>query len=469
VQDTTLRCRDLRFAKTSGLRNTPTLRWRELSLAVAFVPLGRLVQQGASLKPAMHNSAGSKLGHKPRDLGRARLSLRCSMHGSRRRLTCGSGDDRSLAIQACRSRDMTLIACFHPSQCRTLLADILISSNAPETPDLVLPTRAYLSPEQRRGMEFKPAAFRRKIVEITPKLVLLWAGDYNYAKKSAIRMTEKFNVIEANEETIARFVKEYLPSPVGNFGALIVPSGTDWFYALGDVTQSSSSFAGEYAAAGEGTKLFQRVVTLLSPRDNNTIAPHVDGLRLANDLLAYEINTAETIRSRFGGGYEVFFEGRQGFEKVNDVIHFFTSAGRTGPTELTLSHYTHATRQWYEGNRLCIASLASPVGAEQELGFEGFVVPSLLDDEDLEPVYVRAEFFGQRPSHMCVHHISEYEGRTRSFTLTLSGDQIGQYYRIETDGLQVHFHPTSSYVESVHKQWSAMMAQIRNGGSEDQI
>ena len=125
-------------------------------------------------------------------------------------------------------------------------------------------------------------------------------------------------------------------------------------------------------------------------------------------------------------------------------------------------------RQWYEGDRLCIGSLATPVGVDQGLEFESFVIPNLLDDEDVQPVRVRAEFFGQRPSHICVHHISEYEGKTISFTLTLSGDQIEQYYTIERDGSQVHFHPTPSYVEIVHKQWYAMMAQIRNGEPEDQ-
>jgi hypothetical protein len=357
---------------------------------------------------------------------------------------------------------MTLIACFHPRQCRTLLADILVSSTALETPEIILPTRAYLPPDQLRGMEFKPTALRRKIVEITPKLVLLWAGDYNYAKKYAIRMKHWFSQIDPNEDTISSFHRGNFDPSVDNFWALIVPSGTDWFYAVGSVTRSLSNFAGEYAVAGTGSKLFEQVVTNMSPRDDNILAPYVDGLRVANDLIAYEINTAETIRSQFGGGYEVFYQGLQSFERVDDVMHFFTLARRTTPRELTLSHYSHAMRQWYDEDRLCIASMATPVGLNQGLNYHGFVVPSLLDDEQLQPSYVRAEYFARRPNHLCVHHVLEYNSKILSFTLTLSGDQIEQYYTMEIDGSQMHFHPTSSYVEIVHKQWDAMVAQAQN-------
>jgi len=212
-----------------------------------------------------------------------------------------------------RIHRMTLIACFHPNQCRTLLADILISSSAPETPEIVFPTRVYLPSDELRRMELKPTDFRRKIIEITPQLVLLWAGDYNYAKRFALLTKSCFSRTAFDQASIFDFVKHTHDPSVSNFCALIVPYGTDWFYALGNVKRSRSDFAGEYTVAGTGAELFQRVVTMMPPRADSTIARHVDGLRLVNELLAYEINTAETIRSLFGCGYEVMYQAAYPF------------------------------------------------------------------------------------------------------------------------------------------------------------
>jgi hypothetical protein len=67
---------------------------------------------------------------------------------------------------------------------------------------------------------------------------------------------------------------------------------------------------------------------------------------------------------------------------------------------------------------------------------------------------------------MCIHHIFEYEDKRIPSTLTLSGETIDEYYTIERAGSLVHFHPTSSYVEILHRKWNTMLAQIRNAEGE---
>ena len=84
---------------------------------------------------------------------------------------------------------MTLIACLHPNQSRTLFADILISTTA-NGGDLVLPSRAYVSLD--RTISMRPDALRRKVIEIAPELVILWAGEYCEAHQLAVRATEWF-------------------------------------------------------------------------------------------------------------------------------------------------------------------------------------------------------------------------------------------------------------------------------------
>ena len=63
---------------------------------------------------------------------------------------------------------MTLIACFHPRQCRTLLSDILISTTETNH-EVVLPTRAYIAPQRLQSISLKPHTFRRNDAGINGK------------------------------------------------------------------------------------------------------------------------------------------------------------------------------------------------------------------------------------------------------------------------------------------------------------
>ena len=64
---------------------------------------------------------------------------------------------------------------------------------------------------------------------------------------------------------------------------------------------------------------------------------------------------------------------------VNRLQPFYPKGERgRPPVGLERMLRIYFLQQWYEGDRLCIGSLASPVGVDQGLGFEGFVAPSLL-------------------------------------------------------------------------------------------
>src|ERR1700731_3916706 len=83
---------------------------------------------------------------------------------------------------------MTLIACLHPRQCRTLIADtLMISPNAP-VDEIALPMRTYIPPDQVGDMRLC-----RKVIQINSNLVALWAGDYNQAYLFAERAMKWFS------------------------------------------------------------------------------------------------------------------------------------------------------------------------------------------------------------------------------------------------------------------------------------
>ena len=125
--------------------------------------------------------------------------------------------------------DMTLIACLHPRQSRTLLADILISSRIDDVEDTILPTRAYIPPERLHGMPLKPGAFRRKVIEVTPELMILWAGEYGEACQLARRAIEWFRAETPTHENVQQFLDAHYREVIPNFHAIVAPAGENWF------------------------------------------------------------------------------------------------------------------------------------------------------------------------------------------------------------------------------------------------
>jgi hypothetical protein len=247
---------------------------------------------------------------------------------------------------------MTLIACLHPRQSRTLFADILVSSRAEGAEANSFPTRAYIPPERLHAMPLKPSAFRRKVIEVTPELVIMWAGDYGQACQLGRRATEWFRAETPTQDAVGQFLDAHYREVIPDFCAIVAPAGENWLYVLGNVQRGESPSCGTYAVAGTGAKVFQELAGEARYHEGDE-SPDLTALRLTNDLLTKEISTGETINSNFGAGYEILYRGVRGFERVEDVMHFFSRITVDNKGDFQVSHYPHATRHWYEDDRLC--------------------------------------------------------------------------------------------------------------------
>jgi hypothetical protein len=336
---------------------------------------------------------------------------------------------------------MTLIACLHPHQCRTLIADSLITSpNAPDD-DMALPMRTYIPPDQIRQMAAKPVGLCRKVIEINSNLVALWAGNYHEACLFARRaMTWFRGEINSNDDLLA-FLDAHYRQRVPNFYAIVATANQD-FYKIGDMYQSTSSFAGVYAVAGSGNQLFRKMMEEMIPREDDTVAPDIDGLQIANDFMAREVVTGEPIHAKFGGAYEVLYRGLKWFERVDDVVHIFALA-KVLPTSIEISHYSHATRQWYEGEQLCVASFSTPQAYQQGMEFKVFEIPSVLGQET--PSTRTLASLALRPNYMCIHHIFEIEDKSFPSGMILRGEAIDLMFKLSHVGDKLVFEATDAY------------------------
>jgi hypothetical protein len=351
---------------------------------------------------------------------------------------------------------VTLIACLHPSQCRTLIADTLITSPKPPNDDFVFPTRIYIP--QIREMQSKPVALRRKIVEINSNLVALWAGDYNEACCFAERAAEWFDGRVAEKDDLEEFLSAHYRLHAPNFHAIVAPADQGWLYMLGDVDRSFSRFAGDYAVAGSGKQLFRDMVDRAAPRSDSHPTADMDGLRIANDFMMREVETGEPIRAAFGAAYEVLYRGPTGFERVDDVLHCFVAA-RVYSDRIEITHHPHVTRQWYESDQLCIASLSTPEVHQQGMEFMAFAIPSITKPETGKSVRT-LEGLAERPNYMCINHIFEIEGRKVPSVMTMRGDAIDRFFRMSWESNTLTFEYMPAYAESLHDQAMRARAEL---------
>jgi hypothetical protein len=225
--------------------------------------------------------------------------------------------------------------------------------------------------------------------------------------------------------------------------------------------QSTSSFAGVYAVAGSGSQLFRKMIEDMTPRrDDATVAPDIDGLRIANDFMAREGVTGEPIREKFGGAYEVLYCGPKGFGRVDEVMHVFAFAKVLQP-DIEILHYPHVTRQWYEVDRLVIAFFSTPHAHQQGLEFKAFAIPSVLGQK--APSTRTIASLASRPNYMCIHHLFEIEGEHFPSTMVLRGEAIDQMFKLSQVGDGLVFEATDDYRARVQMQAAGMSKSVTRG------
>jgi hypothetical protein len=331
---------------------------------------------------------------------------------------------------------MTLIACFHPRQCRTLLGDILISSKVTDR-KVVLPTGATIAPQRLQSILWKPHTFCRKVIEITPEMVILWAGRYDEAYKLARRAKDWFREGRPTADDVQQLVEAHYRDKIPNFWAIIAPAGENWFYTLGEVTKAESSLCGPYAVAGTGAEVFQTLVSATPLPEGGTITPDLMAFSFSGELMSREILTGEPIYSGFGACYEVLCHDVGGFRKIDDALHVFIDIDLSN-TEPKFWLWSRLVRQWYDDDRLCIASMSLTEG----LGSQGFVVPSVLDDQEYistSPVIN----FSTQPHYVCIHEHFQRLQRQTSLCFVSKDSSVNQYITMPDD----RFELRQKYIE----------------------
>lgn len=165
--------------------------------------------------------------------------------------------------------------------------------------------------------------------------------------------------------------------------------------------------------------------------------------------MAREAVTGEPVQASFGGAYEVLYLGQKGFERVDDVMHFFTTVNVT-TKNIDISMSPIHTRQWYEGDQMLIASFSTPEAHQQGLEFKAFGIPSVL--KEMAGSIRTYEWLVSQPKYLCIHHLFKIEGRRFPSVMTIRGTAIDEMFRISRTENKWKFEPTDAYKERVRLQ-----------------
>jgi hypothetical protein len=107
--------------------------------------------------------------------------------------------------------------------------------------------------------------------------------------------------------------------------------------------------------AGSGAEAFETLVSGMPAPADDTITPDLTALTFSGELMSREILTGEPIRSGFGGAYEVLYCDVGEFQKIDNLMHVFIRID-VGNTKPQFQVWSHVIRQWYDEERLCVAS-----------------------------------------------------------------------------------------------------------------
>jgi len=325
-----------------------------------------------------------------------------------------------------------------------------VSNTDHPTSDLQLPSRAYFPRQRLAAMTGNPIAAVRKIVEIGPRLVLMWSGHYGTAERVARSAQAWFGNQEPDPEDVELFIQALDLYDAQPFSGILAPAATEWMYGIGKFRKGTSSALGSFVVAGSGSDLFvhaaeQVVGTAMIPGHN---PPDIEALKIANDFLAQEIWAGTPIENLFGGAYEVLVRGPLGYERVNDVIHVFASVSPDERRNLTVTPHPHVLRQWYEDDSLWIVSLSTPEMTAEGLGFRTFVAPSILREP--EAAFGRPILdIGSRPNYLCMFHRFELGGNAVPTSLIMKGAAIDEMISFTRRGDTIAIEFSTVYLERV--------------------
>lgn len=279
---------------------------------------------------------------------------------------------------------MTAIAAFSVDSCPVVFGDLLVTGETETTPQVGVPAVGDVH-DFFDGSGWSILGLQQKVVLISERCMLAWSGSWLGARVAIADLRSIAATTSLTSEGIRAFLAAH--SDVARHGTSFVgwvheeESGRfGQFRHQAEVINAGT--LGRMSLQGSGTDAIKELVDLwkgiqgrTDGEVNSAVRAIATAFSMSSMLLRAELHggfAAPTLRSMFGGGYEVaaFFNGR--FRKAGNLTLLIWSAKVT-PTGVQLSLPQLIVKQTYMDDVLLLRSA--------RISTEGGGPPKLIDEQ----------------------------------------------------------------------------------------
>ena len=348
-----------------------------------------------------------------------------------------------------------------------ILGDLLISG--PELPGqkTMIPTTEFADQEELirilpKGTEDVPVKLQQKIAIISDNLVIGWADSYIAAKYVISDLYAKSKIEQFTIESLSDYFT-LVRSEIGGLAVQFVGFITDpsdphkiTSFEYGCKSEPTSDF-GEVGYLGSGSKdlrllldQFPKQVKILEGNPNAAGKAVASALGLSGILLNTELATLQSLRSFYGGGYEIasFIDGR--FQKVGHITYVFWKA-RLVERGVNISQVPlHVFSYAYSGDILRIRSVSFDESEDRvsmrQSGYAVTPMTRIVPKEELTPLPVPDLNNRWLCHYFLVHSDSD---QTQIYAQVDSGSIAENHLRFQEKDDRVIVAVAKEFIESV--------------------
>lgn len=290
---------------------------------------------------------------------------------------------------------MTLVACLKQNVASGLVADALITTKKRGDPIQNMPMLdGKLMPMYADGQNYTVVDLRRKIVFISPKLVVGWSGPAKQAADIINKMKKYFFGGEKIDDII-HFLNSIASEDSKKVSLLgiNIENNIPKVFGFGQYRSCNTRDYSIYAIGGgakSGINVTQNMGYSLANNTKENTPIDILCCSYLGSLLLKEFETLKSISELYGGAYEMVCPIKEGSEIVlkgsSEITHLICFFDKN----IGHPYFPVIFKQWYHDNNLIVTRIC-PQNTEINgmlrftEGYRHFVCPSILSGkEDLQ-------------------------------------------------------------------------------------
>ena len=253
------------------------------------------------------------------------------------------------------------------------------------TPYVYIPSVGRVDVPPHRDSQYRISGLVQKVSIIGPNLALAWTGNVSAAKDILQRIRDANDIQLFNWASLARLLDQDSPSLLrGDIGLIgLLKDGANWRMFARNVTHHEDTTHSLIWTGGTGAEcLLAQIRNARSYSASSTGGTPIHsvialGTSLSGALITHEVHHLDSLRSGYGGAYEIATIINGVCDKVQDVMYvqWFAEMSEDG---LSIRSPNRVFQNSYWKDLLIVRSLTLPNGAQAQERDEYTLIPPVF-------------------------------------------------------------------------------------------